>query len=301
MDQRARPSRTPGSSRAAHGATSRRWYGNGLGGAHACQRRRKIRARSDECAHRHGVQPGRPRREDVAPASSCTCPAASVARTAQPVGPRLLRRPGQHPLAPGVGRRDGRQPGRLPGAAVDLHLDLGHADVLVPGHPGDRDGRRRRTRSPPSRAGRCATTSGSAGGRPTRPAPSTAAPSRTSSPRCRPPTCRPTRSRRDPGRRRAPGSRARAATARRSCPRPAAPRGRPSRPTSGRRSSCRPRSHQQLVGAAVHPGLAQQVGQQRAAEQRVADQLAADLVRDAAQRDPALDQRAAQQLRRRSG
>ena len=56
------------------------------------------------------------------------------------------------------------------------------------------------------------------------------------------------------------------------------------------------RGHQQLVRAVVHAGLTQHVRQSRAEEPRVADQVAADVVRDAAQRDPALDQRPREQL-----
>src|SRR6266700_7120224 len=59
---------------------------------------------------------------------------------AKGVLPGRVHGPWEHPLPPGVGRRYGREPGPLPLAGVDLHLDLRDADVLVPGHARDGHG-----------------------------------------------------------------------------------------------------------------------------------------------------------------
>ena len=56
---------------------------------------------------------------------------------------------------------------------------------------------------------------------------------------------------------------------------------------------------EQLVGARMHPCLAQQRGQRRAEESRRADQVATDVVGHAGDGDPALDHRTGQELRER--
>ena len=146
------------------------------------------------------------------------------------------------PTGPTSRRSAGPSLGRLPGAAVELHLHRLDAGVLLP---------RARRRPAPARPSRVARRRARRCARPASPGrlgPAALGPVRRERVERRhldvhAPTCTPTRSRRGRAPSCGPGTRARSAAARRSSRAPASRRGRRSAPTAAcRTSSRRPRS-----------------------------------------------------------